>query len=334
MTTAGGSGALAPRFVHDALIVETDRDLAVLAAELTRSAQHHDEILMVVGEHTRARLAEQGTDLPATICWGPPEGFYQRLGFAYERFRRYLADTHRRGRRVHVVAQPDLIRSGDAGLRAERVAAYLAYEAICNRTYATGFATVTCVWDSRDYPDTVIDRVRATHPHLITSTGRTPSVAFLPPERYLAERHEVPLAALPASVDRDLTIGAVGELRDLRSAMGGWAAGHRFLPEARDDLVTAVVEIVTNGLFHGAPPVRVRAWCHGSTLVVQCDDAGGGAIPAEAGYLRPDPVAVVAGGRGLWLARQLADVVTVTSEPGRTAVRLSFPREIMPAAPA
>ncbi|GIE28515.1 hypothetical protein Ait01nite_015600 [Actinoplanes italicus] len=332
MTVAHGTGPVAARFVHAALVVETDRDLDVLAAELMRSAKLYDEVRVVVGERTRAALTDLTVDLPATICWGAPDGFHQRLGFAYERFRRHLADEHRAGRRVHVVAEPDLTRGTDAGLRAERVAAYLAYEAICNHTYALGASMVTCVWDSRHHPDTVIEHVRATHPHLVTATGRTPSPDFLPPERYLAEHHHVPMGTPPAHVDHDVTVGADAELGGLRSAIDGWAWGHRFTGEAREDLVMAVAEIVTNGLRHGGPPVRVRAWCHGGTLVVQCDDAGDRVIPADAGYLRPDPVAVVAGGRGLWLARQLADVVRVSSEPGRTSVRLSFPPEVMPAA--
>ncbi|MBB4745274.1 anti-sigma regulatory factor (Ser/Thr protein kinase) [Actinoplanes octamycinicus] len=318
--------------MHAALIIETDRDLDMLAAELNRSAKRYDEVLVVVGERTRAVLAGLAGDLPDAVCWGAQDGFYQRLGFAYERFRRYLAAAHRAGRRAHVIAEPDLTHGVDAGLRADRVAAYLEYEAICNRTYALDAATVTCVWDCRDHPATVLDRVRATHPHLVTSVGRMPSPDYLQPERYLTERRHLPMGSPPADVDHDVSVGGVAGLSGLRSALGRWAADHRFDGEAMEDLVTAVVEVATNGLRHGDPPVRVRAWHHGDTLVVQCDDAGSRPLPAEAGFLRPDPVAAVAGGRGLWLARQLADMVMVSSEPGRTSVRLHFPREIMLAA--
>jgi anti-sigma regulatory factor (Ser/Thr protein kinase) len=322
MTVAHGTGPLAARFVHAALIIETDRDLDMLAAELTRSAKLYDEVLVVVGERTRAVLAGLVGDLPHTVCWGAQDGFYQRLGFAYERFRRYLSDEHRAGRRAHVIA----------GLRADRVAAYLEYEAICNRTYSLGAFTVTCVWDCRNHPATVIDRVRATHPHLVASVGRMPSPDYLQPERYLTECRRLPMRSPPANVDHDVSVGGVAELSALRLTMAGWAADHRFSVEAMEDLVTAVVEVATNGLRHGDPPVRVRAWHQGGTLLVQCDDAGSRPVPAEAGFLRPDPVAAVAGGRGLWLARQLADMVMVSSEPDRTSVRLHFPREIMLAA--
>ncbi|GIF41759.1 ATP-binding protein [Actinoplanes xinjiangensis] len=329
MTTAQATGRPATPFVHAALVLEADRDLDVLATELVRSAKLYDEVLVVVGEHTRDVLTGRLEDLPARVRWRAPNAFYQRLGFAYEGFRRYLADEHRAGRRVHVIAEPDLVSGVDSGLRAERAAAYLAFEAMCNQTYAPGASAVTCIWDGREHPGPVIDGVRATHSHLVTPTGRVPSPHYRAPEHYLAERHDVPMRPPPAHVDHDITFDGSGGLSGLRSTVGEWAAAHRFSGEALADLVLAVIEVATNGLRHGGPPVRVRAWRQGGTLVVQCDDGGACLIPADAGYRRPDPVAPAAGGRGLWLARQLADVVTVSSQPGRTSVRLHFPRQIM-----
>ncbi|MEU4690501.1 ATP-binding protein [Actinoplanes sp. NPDC023714] len=328
------AGPGAAPFAHTALVVGADRDLRTLGPELRRSAAIYDEVLVVVGDRTRHVLADAAGDLPPRVRWGEPGAFYQRLGFAYEGFRRYLADEQRAGRRVHVIAEPDLSSGMDAGLCADRAAAYLAYEAICNDTYALGGSAVTCVWDSRHHPRTVIDGVRATHPYELTAAGRSPSPSYLPPRRYLAGHQDRPMRPAPEQVDHDGTVGEVAALSGLRSTLSGWAAGHRFTGDAREDLVLAVVEVATNGLRHGGTPVRVRAWHHHGTLIVQCDDSGTQPIPAAAGYLRPEPSAALAGGRGLWLARQLADVVTVSSVPGRTSVRLYFPLRIMLAPPS
>jgi anti-sigma regulatory factor (Ser/Thr protein kinase) len=130
-------------------------------------------------------------------------------------------------------------------------------------------------------------------------------------------------------VDHDMTLHDVADLSGLRSIVGAWAVEHGFAEEATEDVVVAVVEVATNGLRHGGAPVRARAWHRGDMLVVQCDDAGHQPIPATAGYYRPLPLSANAGGRGLWLARQLADVVIVSSAPGRTAVRLHFPLQLM-----
>ncbi|MDI6102233.1 MEDS domain-containing protein [Actinoplanes sp. NEAU-A12] len=318
-------------FAHTALIVGADRDLpSVLVPELHRSAEIYDEVLLVVSAQTRAALADAAAEVrPDVVSWGEPAAFYQRLGSAYEAFRRCLTAQHQAGRRLHVIAEPDLAAAVDPGFRAERTTAYLAYEAVCNDTYAIGGSAVTCIWDSRDHQDTVIDGIRATHAYELTSTGPAPSPRHLPPERYLAERHDVPARPAPSRPDRDVTLHEFAELGVLRSVMGTWAAGHDVAEEGAEDLVVAVIEVATNGLRHGQAPVRVRAWRDGDTLLVQCDDTGDQPIPATAGYYRPQPLAVTAGGRGLWLARQLADVVTVSSAPGRTSVRLHFPRQLM-----
>jgi len=331
MTGEAASDQYAVEFAHTALIIGSDLDLpAVLGPELHRSAKLYDEVLLVVGERTRAALAPSAADVPGDVLnWVDPANFYQRLGSAYEGFRSYLAAQHRAGHRVQVIAEPDLTSIVNPEFRADRVAAYLAYEAVCNDAYAIGGSAVTCIWDRRSYDDTVIDAVRATHAHELTSAGRTPSSAYLPPTRYLAERHTVPARPPPPDVDRDVTLHEVNDLTGLRAVMSSWAGEHDFGGEATDDLVVAVVEVATNGLRYGGAPVRVRGWHHDDTLLVQCDDAGNQPVPVTAGYCRPHPLAAAAGGRGLWLARQLADLVTVVSAPGLTKVGLHFPRQLM-----
>jgi anti-sigma regulatory factor (Ser/Thr protein kinase) len=314
---------------HTALIVDAQLDLpSVLRTELERSADLYDEVLLVVGARTRAALAEAGIP-DDTLSWGDPASFYQRLGSAYEAFRRYLATQHRAGRRVHVIAEPDLAGAVDHRFRADRTEAYMAYEAVCNDAYALGGPTVTCIWDSRNHDGAVIDAVRATHAYLLTGAGPELSPHYLPPRRYLAERHGRPPQPVPSHVDLDVTLLDVTELGGLRSAVGAWTAEHGFSEDATEDVMVAVVEVATNGLRYGGAPVRVRAWHQGGTLLVQCDDGGNEPIPVTAGYYRPDPLGGAAGGRGLWLARQLADVVTVSSAPGRTMVRLHFPSQLM-----
>ncbi len=318
-------------FAHTALITGVDLDLpAVLVPELHRSAEIYDEVLLVVGARTRAALDESAAELPGEVLsWADPAGFYQRLGSAYEAFRRYLAAQHRADRRVHVIAEPDLLSTVDPGFRAGRAAAYLAYEAVCNDTYAIGGSAVTCIWDTRDHGDTVIDAVRATHAYELTASGPAPSPQYLSPERYLTERHAAPPRPVPPHVDHDVTLHEVTDLGGLRSVLSAWAVQRGFAEEATEDVVVAAIEVATNGLRHGGSPVRVRAWHHGATLVVQCDDAGNQPIPVTAGYYRPHPLTAAAGGRGLWLARQLADVVLVSSAPGLTTVQLHFPHQLM-----
>ena len=57
-------------------------------------------------------------------------------------------------------------------------------------------------------------------------------------------------------------------------------------------------------------------------LVVDVEDRGGRPIPDESGYRPP---VTHADSAGLWVARQLADVLLTDTSVGRTAVRLYFP---------
>jgi anti-sigma regulatory factor (Ser/Thr protein kinase) len=95
-----------------------------------------------------------------------------------------------------------------------------------------------------------------------------------------------------------------------------------------DGVVIAVGEAVTNALEHGAPPVRVRAWTTDGLARVHVHDRGSRSIPATAGYHRPTPE--FDRGYGLWVARQLADVVTTHPDHTGTTIVLDFPSSAHP----
>lgn len=93
----------------------------------------------------------------------------------------------------------------------------------------------------------------------------------------------------------------------LRAEVQDWAGRHGFAVSAAVDVLLAVGEVATNGLVHGRPTVRVYGWRQHNTLAVQADDQGGIPLPPLAGYLPPGQRPPSQ--RGLWLPRQLADVV-------------------------
>lgn len=330
MTAVGAVAERGRGFRHAAIVASSPADVAAaLIPELRRAGAAYDEILLVVDESVRVLLSAHVGHLDDVVRWGDPAAFYQRLGFAYESFRRYLAEHHAAGRRVHVIAEPDLAGPVDAVLRTDRVAAYMAYESMCNDAYAPYDSAVTCVWTARHHSARFLDEARATHGHLLTPAGVHVSPSYLPPESYLAEQRDTSLSPVPARIDSEAVIGAVEDLSRLRTALTTWAVTVGFARDAAEDLVVAAIEVATNGLRHGAAPVRVRAWQHHDTLIVQCDDSAGRAIPATAGFRRPRPADALPGGRGLWLARQLADMVLIDSAPDRTSVRLYFPHGVM-----
>lgn len=314
------------RFHHAALVVDSDDTLRRrLVPVLETHLAAGEPVMMVVGEQTervvRAALGARADDLE----WRSPGAFYRRLGFAFERFRQYLQRQHDAGRSVHLVAEPDVGSDPDGAV--DRVAAYLTYDSMYNAVYAAYGCPVTCLWDSRHHPARVIENMRSLHDREITDAGPRPNPGYVGPDTYLRTRADDAMPSPPPTVDVDVRLLDVDDLSQVRSTVSAWSLGLGFSDRATGDMVTAVSEVTSNGLLHGAPPVRLRGWRHGQTLIIQVEDAGGRPIPTDAGYRHPaDPAH---GGLGLWLARQLADVLTTHAVPGRTSVRLYFPHFVM-----
>lgn len=109
------------------------------------------------------------------------------------------------------------------------------------------------------------------------------------------------------------------EIARVRQAVREIAERHGF-GERAGDLVLALDEIVANAQEHGRAPVAVRAWTDGR-LVIEVTDVGNGFDRGEVWSTHP-PTPFGPRGRGLWIARQLADLVNVTVDADGTRVRL------------
>lgn len=314
----------APGFLHSALILDSDQSVRqVLVSAVRRALAEADGVFMVIGAQTGRLLREELRAEAKNLEWGDTSAFYQRLGFAYEGFRRLLAAAHAAGRRIHVFAEPDVADEAGSPGAVDRAAAYMAYEAIYNETYAGFGCDVTCLWDARRHSTLTIENARALHNHELGPADWEPSPEFVAPRQYLAGRNQLPLP-LPSQADWHAVLEGHDGLPALRAELEDWAQQHGFTVPAATDVVLAVNEIATNGLVHGRPPVQVHGWRHRDTLVVQVDDQGAIPLPALAGY--QPPTGLPLSERGLWLARQLADVVQTHTTDRQTSVRLYFPR--------
>jgi anti-sigma regulatory factor (Ser/Thr protein kinase) len=110
------------------------------------------------------------------------------------------------------------------------------------------------------------------------------------------------------------------QITAVRRAVGRCAAAHGLTGQRLDGFVLAVNEIVTNAVAHGGGRGRLRLWRAGGALTCEVADRGPGLPDESAGSTRPPPTALH--GRGLWLARQLCDLVSVAAGPQGTTVRL------------
>jgi anti-sigma regulatory factor (Ser/Thr protein kinase) len=93
------------------------------------------------------------------------------------------------------------------------------------------------------------------------------------------------------------------------------------LGERLHGFVLAINEVITNAVLHAGGQGRIVLWTTGSAVVCTVTDAGPG-IPEQ--FRRPPsvPEAFEVGGRGIWLAHQLCDKVTLATGPIGTTIEL------------
>jgi anti-sigma regulatory factor (Ser/Thr protein kinase) len=92
------------------------------------------------------------------------------------------------------------------------------------------------------------------------------------------------------------------------------------LTEGRaNDLVLAVSEAAANTLRHTRSPGTLVIWHDADEVVCEIHDEGTITDPL-AGQRKPPPYA--SGGHGLWLVRQVCDLVELTSDASGTTVRM------------
>jgi anti-sigma regulatory factor (Ser/Thr protein kinase) len=146
------------------------------------------------------------------------------------------------------------------------------------------------------------------HSHPFTSVGaeRRANAAFLAAcDAYAGE-----LSAPPA--DRRELRFETGALVEVRKAVAGWTSATRLAPDRVSDLVVAVNELASNSVRHAGGSGTLRMWVQNGTAT--CEISDGGCITSPlAGRVEPGPGQL--GGRGLWMANQVCDLVQIRSAP-------------------
>jgi anti-sigma regulatory factor (Ser/Thr protein kinase) len=115
------------------------------------------------------------------------------------------------------------------------------------------------------------------------------------------------------------TLVAVRHAIERCAAEAGLGERDRYL------FVVAVNEVTTNAIRHGGGRGRVQLWRDDRGLHCRVVDQGPGIPPGRYGLTRPAPETL--GGRGLWLARQGCQALTVDSGAHGSSVTLTVPLE-------
>lgn len=237
-------------------------------------------------------------------------------------WRDFLDAADRGGQSVRGIGEPIWMGRRPAEIDECRI-----HEALLNVAFApaSGRAPafrMLCPYDLGALDRRVIEDARRTHP-LVWERG-VPRVctAYLEAGTGTAALSGMLAEPVPGQVADRLVFGRDG-LGQARSLVLRHCQDFGLDPERADDFALAVHEIATNSLLHGGGTGVLRVWLEPFGIVCEIADRGRLSDPM-AGRVMPGPGQE--GGRGLWLANQLCDLVQVRSHEGRTAVRLRMSR--------
>ncbi|MBA9007644.1 sensor histidine kinase [Thermomonospora cellulosilytica] len=214
-------------------------------------------------------------------------------------------------RRVRVAGE----RNWSADARWE-TAEWIRYETLVNTVFARSGARVVCAYDRNAVDAGIVEEARRAHPWMIVGGDRRANGGY--------EDSPVPgpdrdRPAPPADACH-LPFGSAFELYQVRRFVTARASAHGLDAGRLAALETAVTEVATNALKHGAAPMGVRVWSQGGEFVCEVGDHGRWRAGAPAGFAPPG--SALDSGFGLWTVRLLVDAVRLYADRDGTFVRL------------
>jgi anti-sigma regulatory factor (Ser/Thr protein kinase) len=255
---------------------------------------------------------ELGSDAPA-VEHVDANAFYDGHGPMFSAVVRLLERYGTPGAgRLRLVAEHMLALRAPAHVRA-----YMRYEAASNVAVCGHDASILCPYDATRLPDEIIDAALRTHPEVVETRHRRTTGRFMDPRAFVRQYVREPTTP-PATPACRLTQRE--DLVTVRAWARSQAQAAGLPVDKVEDLALAVSEVATNALLYGDDPRLLWSYVEDGHLVYQIRDRGPGPADPLAGYLPPDEHLL--GGRGLWLAHQLCDIVEIVSDEPDTDVHL------------
>lgn len=295
-------------FQHDALIyADDDEFLAGAVPFLRESLAAGEPALVAVSRANTALLeAELGADA-AAVRFAEMEQLGRNPARIIPFWREFVDEN--RGRALRGIGEPVWPGRGPVEVdECER------HESLLNVAFSPPPSwSLLCPYDGRAFGDEVLEKVADSHGSVCRDGVREPSGEYVAGrDCFAGELDARPPGAEVFEFDRD-------KLAEVRGRVARAAERAVLPPAATADLVIAASELAANSVAHGGGSGTLRTWRRDGRLLIEFEDGGSIEEPL-AGRLRPAPTQE--GGRGLWLANQLCDLVQIRSRPGRTTVRL------------
>lgn len=295
-------------FQHEALIYEGQEQFLAAAVPFLFASFATDEPALVAVRRANAELlrTELGSDAER-VGFVAIEEVGRNPARIVSFWRDFLAG--RSGRPARGISEPVW-----PGREAAEIDECQRHEHLLNLAFPPGMRpSLLCSYDGLALPDEVLEGVFRSHRAVLRNGSRRPSDSYRREcDCYSGElpRHPPDAETLPYSRTR---LAAVR--KRVREAAEQTGIG----PRRAADLVAAASELAANSVTHGGGTGTMSIWREGNFLLIDFEDRGTIDEPL-AGRLHP--TTDQQGGRGLWLANQLCDLVQIRSGALGTTVRV------------
>ncbi|RJL32422.1 sensor histidine kinase [Bailinhaonella thermotolerans] len=231
---------------------------------------------------------------------------------------RTLAASHdyvvaQAGRRTWVLGEPLWV-----GRDAREVGEWHRYEAAMNLAMDGMNAAFMCAYDRRVTAPEIVAAATVTHPECAFGPEAKPNPEYVLPERLNGD--DGPLPEPPADAFRMRF--TLTELKRLRDVVGEYAARAELSRNRIPSFVLSVAEIANNAVEHGAGYGIAHLWTQNDVLACEIVEPSTHFDVLYPGYIPPPPDSPR--GYGLWITRQLCDLVDVRTGGGKSRIRLQM----------
>ena len=306
-----GGGSTPDGFSHEGFFYSTDEEFLAALVPYIREGSGAGEQVMVAVDERKIDLLRDVFGKESAIEYVDMFALGQNPSRIIGAWQDFVDRNVELGRPFRGIGEPVW-----PGRTTEELAECRNHEDLLNVAFSDSPAwRLLCPYDRASLPEEILEFVEMSHPMVYDAGEVRASQHYRMPEfeELLSDSPLPPPAGRTVKVPFD-----VGNLRQLREVVTTFA-GTSGLGERIDDFVICVNEVATNSVRYGGNSGVSLMWHTERGVVCQISDSGHITDPLV-GRTRPSPDAP--GGRGLWVANLLCDLVQLRSDEAGTVIRL------------
>jgi len=314
MCEVAQTGTWAESFEHEARFYSgLDEFLAATVPFIVEGLEREEPMLVAVPQPNLDALRAEFRDHLDRVALADMEAIGRNPAHIIPAWRDFLQRNGGGARPVRGIGEPIWAgRSRDELVECQR------HEELLNVAFAdSGTWKLLCPYDIDALPDDVLDEAERSHPWVSEGSCARRGSHQCHALDSMSRPFDAPLPPVPDGVP-SLPFGfdAVASVRQLCART---ARAHGLEGSRADDLVLAVHELAANSIRHADGHGVVRVWRDDDRILCEVSDRGRIDAPL-AGRQRPEPDRM--GGRGLWMANQLCDLVQIRTYADGNTIRL------------